>query len=345
MLLFVFLMVSIGEEEIIWQVEETGVFSKINRHQATVTTGGAVYLGDPGEARVMMVAEMGMVVRPFGRRGKGPGEMEHITGLYYRPGTVLVYDNGRNMIHAFDVYGKYQESWRVPIRRPDIVLTAHGWFLGDWNTVGQGEKEAALYRCDPHMENHIEIKRYSGPFYHHGARVVRARPGEAAFTPLTAKPAMAVSADGETVYVADATEFRIDVFHAADGRLLRTLMRHEPRPPMDETWVQEELESLRAEIGSQMNARLVPSAPDQFPAIRDLLFDATSGTLVIDRWRGRPDGNHHPIRLNPDGSESDLTVDWATLSRTFGVHADRTYVLDYDEEEGQTAVRAPRRKP
>ena len=336
-MLFLLALLAFQDGNIAWQQTETGIFRNLERHHAALTNGGAVFLANPAESQVLLIAEKGMVVRPFGRKGKGPGEMEHITALFYRDGELFVYDNGLNRIAVFDVPGKFLRNIAVPKRRPDLMLTKGGWLIGDWNAVGQGKDEAVLYLADVNMQNLKEVKRFPGPFYHAGMRISRARPGEALCSPLTAKPKLVGTASGQFAYVADALKLQISVIDTQSGKVTQTLNHPHAPIAMDEDWVKAEVKEMASMVPNQ-NIKPVANVPKNFPAVRDVMLDPIDGGLVIDRWRGRPDQKHHPLRLTLEGKEGAPVENWPQLKKTFGRINKWIYRLEFNQETEEMAV-------
>lgn len=82
--------------------EDNGVI--VNRVVAVAARGGRTFIGDGGESRVLEIGPRGNIVRVFGRKGRGPGELLSPGALAVGGDTALfVLDAGQRRLSVFDL--------------------------------------------------------------------------------------------------------------------------------------------------------------------------------------------------------------------------------------------------
>lgn len=105
---------------------------------ATRLPDGNILVGDRGEFALRIFTPAGRLVRKFGRRGQGPGEVEYLKALLRCGDSLLTLDLSANRVSVFSLDGSYVRSFRFgspQAGRPPYnsacsrqgLLVHHGW--------------------------------------------------------------------------------------------------------------------------------------------------------------------------------------------------------------------------
>ncbi len=311
-----------------WHFEESEVFGPLRTSEVIVRGDGQIYVLRFEKADVLQLDNAGKPVRSIGGKGMGPGEFRYPTRIFYRDKQLLVYDLYNQSVSCFDDRGVFQNRFKIP--HPELVLVSsvRGWIYGNWGNGGLEGKPAVL-KADFQFEHTQPILPLKGRAYLKGqssGRVIN-------FCPLKVKPILLEDHRGELVFFSETETFRIVVIDAVNGRQLRTIKRPEKPLPFDEEWGREKMAKIKSRPGFKIRADF----PDYFPVIRNMRIDP-DGNLAVDRWRGRPDGNHHSITLDRMGKQLKRSWSWASLDRVVGVVGNKAVVTTYDEEQEQAGL-------
>jgi sugar lactone lactonase YvrE len=77
-----------------------------------VDDDGTAYLSLMNQDKVQVYAESGKLLREWGKRGAGDGDLRQPGGIVLAPGgTVYVADQGNHRIQIFDTEGKFRGKW------------------------------------------------------------------------------------------------------------------------------------------------------------------------------------------------------------------------------------------
>jgi tripartite motif-containing protein 71 len=98
-----------------------------------IARDGTVYVTDTGNGRVLRFTPEGQQLQQFGKKGKGPGQLEEPMGIAVSErGDVYVADAGNERVVVFAADGTLRTSWPVPgwkeqaFREPGIALLPDG---------------------------------------------------------------------------------------------------------------------------------------------------------------------------------------------------------------------------
>ena len=77
-----------------------------------VDDDGNAYLSLMNQDKVQVYAESGKLLREWGRRGAGDGELRQPGGIVLAPGGIVyVADQGNHRVQMFDSEGKFRGKW------------------------------------------------------------------------------------------------------------------------------------------------------------------------------------------------------------------------------------------
>jgi len=117
---------------------------------------GHYFVADADEARVIEIAPSGQVVRVFGRRGRGPGELQTPGSIAESGDSLLaVMDNGQRRVVLYNLRtGTYQGSFVLNGWIPTLSFSGSALLAG----VLQVDSGTALVRLSPTGER-LEAQR------------------------------------------------------------------------------------------------------------------------------------------------------------------------------------------
>jgi Domain of unknown function (DUF4926) len=241
--------------------EETGPYQFSFIMQGLLLDGGRFAVAEAATNEVRLFAADGRHLRSFGRRGRGPGEFQVISGLFRYPGDSLA---------AYDQIARRTTIFPLSNGEPRVVRTQAGGNLSAFGALGSGQ----LLLYNPGSGYHPEL--------HAGLQwdttdVVVLDPADGTAQTIIRLPSRQyfVEADGNTrplapahyaiMAVSDrgffwATSERYEIrFFDQDGKLRRILRRPvEPEPvvpSMTDAWIAATLEDVRRTEGAAAVAR------------------------------------------------------------------------------------------
>jgi hypothetical protein len=261
---------------------------------ATRLANGNVVVGDGGDWALREFSPQGKLVRRYGRKGKGPGEISYLYPLMRCGDSLVTNDIGESRLSVFDASGGFSRAFRIktPIYRVGCNARMQFIVMG-WET--RPTMTAGLHR--PLYPYLLARADSSSPI------VLGELPGAARFGPrpypLGPQPRIAV---GPTrAYVALADRFEVRVFDL-NGAALPSLTARVPQVEATQADLDAEREREIAMLGETARKRVerdyatMPLAK-YLPATRDLIVDADANLWV----------QHYPRASFP-------TVSWTIFS-------------------------------
>lgn len=247
-----------------------------------VGAGGEAAVLDGKECKIFIFDARGKLLRTFGRKGQGPGELSGPIGVVWTPaGEILVDDTLNRRLSYFSRDGK-------PLRR---VSTAQGMGMGLAGMImdPRGRMAArSLFFADGKIG--FEIKVYDkdlkpGPVL---GKVELGALGQGKFDPLTLMPGLVMAADANgNIFLGSPTGYRINVF-GFDGRPRRTIERaYDPVTVRkeDEARIMKMLGGIPATGG--INVKEMILIPAAFPAYSFFVVDPSGRILVRTFEKGK----------------------------------------------------------
>jgi len=322
-----------------WKVTDTGVWQPLRPREVLIGDAGQIYVLNFDDAEIGHYSPGGEKIGTIGRKGKGPGEFTYATGFFYDRGKLYVQDLLTQSISVFSDDGTYERRIRIPDRGVELKRVAGGWLYGDWNGYSPEDPSARLYSADEELKEPKVILTIPDRGTSEGSMVMSDGTNVVArYSPITNKPRLEVSPDGKTAYLTDLELLEIDVIDVAKGEVARQIEHEQPRLPFDTDWADERFEQSRS---PEDNYDFDKVYPDYFPVIRDFRV-MPDGTLVINRWRGKPGSEDYPIALDPQGHEVPVRLPWEVIERMVDIRDGYVYLTMYEvgDEEGWL-TRAP----
>lgn len=315
--------------------KDSEVYQPLSSWETLVSRDGQVFILNFQDAYINHYDGEGEKLAKIGRKGKGPGEFTYATQIFFHHGKLIVYDLLENQFSVFSTAGKFEKRFSSPGQGLEFAKTATGWIYGNWAVFGMEENETALFWADEEFKQTRKIMELEDKGQGSGLWMMSdGSKTKAVFSPIDNQPKLRPSPDGSKVYMTDPNRFRITIIEA-NGEISH-FDRADKRVPFDEEWAEGEL-AKRKENNPRLN-KVETNFPKYFPAIRELRVNP-DGNLVVDRWRGRPDDNHHPITVDTTGQKLKMAYSWELLDRLVGKSGDYVYIrtFDVESEEGRVA--------
>ena len=320
-----------------WRTTDTGVFQPLKVSEVVVRPDGAFYVRNFNDSQIRLFGADGELVKTIGRKGKGPGEFTYPSNIFYDNGRLYVFDILTVKINAFDKEGEFIEAVTAPNRGLDLHYTPNGWIFGNWNEFGLQDKSELAW-ADLNFENQETLMKMEDGGFSQGSRVVSdGSTTVAEYAPIDNQPMVRVSPDGSRIYLTSIESFKITVFDSKTRKVVNTIQRDEPRIPFDEDWAEEKYKEMMEGRRNRDQVKFKKLFPEYFPPFRNLIV-SYDGTLIVDRWRGRPDDNHYPLALTPEGKEIQMKHKYETYQRIAGVQGDAAYVLIFNTDDEEAGV-------
>jgi hypothetical protein len=314
---------------------------------ATRLPDGRILVGDRGSFNLRLFAPNGRQERVFGRKGSGPGEIEHLKSMLRCGDSIVTMDISGQRVSVFSLDGRFVRAFRFgspqTARAPYAsVCNDRGAFAHyGWEVMSQAR--AGAYRPDV-------------PFWLSGSdtavsRVVGSFPGSERFgfasngrfsggpLPLGKQPALALGSD--RLYIGAAERYEVQVFDLT-GKLVATIRSdYAPRAITDED-IEYAMELEIAENGERARAGIqrrygMITFPKTAPAYAALRVDH-AGNLWIQDYP-RPSAPTVIWRVFSRDGASVSRVDLPTYLGVYEIGADYVLGRYLDPDESVPQVR------
>ena len=123
-------------------------YSFVRAWYIAVDDGGAIYVMDQGESCVKAYDEKGKYLRRIGRKGEGPGELQHPNSIHLIDGRRLVFEDFVRSLITFSTDGPFISSLStVKVMPLNILVTPNNEIVAYMNAISSGRKgkEIRLY--------------------------------------------------------------------------------------------------------------------------------------------------------------------------------------------------------
>jgi hypothetical protein len=252
-----------------------------------------VVVGDLGAWALREFSPQGRVVKRFGRKGKGPGEIEYLFYMF-RCGDSLVTKDLQGLVSVFNLNGTFVRAFQLKTTPYRMACNARmrfavmGWEANNAikSEVNRSPADYWLARADTNVETQLGKMP--------GAERIGQRP-----LPLGRDPRVAIGLTTAYVALADSLEVRrFDL----EGRPLAPMLDRIPRVAATQADLDAEREREIAALGERARAAItrdyavVPLARF-LPATRELVVDRDDNLWV----------QHFPRAASP-------TVRWTVFS-------------------------------
>jgi len=249
-----------------------------------VDAEGEVLVLDGKECRVLVFDAQGKLLRSFGRKGQGPGELSGPIGVAVTPGNEILVDDALNRrLSYFSRDGK-------PLRQRS---TAQGMGMGMAGLImdAQGHMAARSLTFEGGKIG-FEIRVYDkdlkpGPAI---GKVELGALGQKKLDPLSLMPGMVMAPDERgNIYLGSPAGYRISVF-GFDGRQRRTIERdYDPVPVRkeDQDRIFKILGGLPATGGIALKEMIL--IPAVYPAYAGFVVEPAGRILVRTFEKGKTD--------------------------------------------------------
>lgn len=327
--------------EPVTEFKNTGVFQPLSDWEVLVLPDGRVFISNFQDAQIWPYAADGTQGEAIGRKGRGPGEFTYPWGLWYQGGLLYVYDYLDTNISVFQADdGSFIRKFPSGDRGLSFIRLDDGWLIGDWNRMAPDVTTASVFWANDDVTEKKNLLSITDIGFENGMSVWSdGTETKAVFNPISTRPRLVRVPNQNYAYLADGTQFKLTKIDAHG--IGQTIQQPARRIPFDDAWADERLAEQK-ERNPNLK-RIETNTPDYFPAIRSVKV-MRDGTIVVDRWRGRPDDKHDPIALDKNGNVVPMPYSWVVVDRMVGETEQQLFIKTYTEAEEEGGVVALRKQ-
>ena len=337
MLFLLFGLLAIDEDVV--QFRDTGIFEPISRNEVAITAEGHVYMLNFQERFIRHWNPEGKVVNTFGRKGKGPGELNFAEGFFLEGDRLYINDMGNEMVHSFHTDGTFIESMRPPSRGLTLAKVEGGWATANFMSGLNTSQKVTITLTDARLENGKEVLSWSRTGTGGNIVVRRGSSGtpKVPYNPVAEEPFMAVGPDGRYLYICHPGVFKISVIDTREKKVVHTIDRDDAAIPFNEEFGNEQLQKLkdnREAGGHMMQIEFEPNYPAHFPIVRNF-YTSGEGLLVVEKWTGQPETTKNNLLLDRQGNDRKVPYNPANARRVVAIRGNYGYATLYDEDDDE----------
>ncbi len=315
-------------------IGDTELYKPLRSGDVAVSDNGHVFIVDFDEARLLHYNEAGKRLEDIGRKGKGPGEFQNPTRVWYEDGHLFVHDAGMSAVSKFKADGSFVE--RATFQSvPRMTKTPGGWLMLN---VFQADEDGniTLYQTDNMLKNKTAIvtfpKKVSGGELRvemDGSSVPKVP-----YNPVSDDYHLIGGPQTPFAFLSYPGNLKVDVIDTRTKKVVRTITRELNKLPFNKDWGDSRLKTA-SERNSRMGAqfKFVPDFPETFPLVSSVNLTG-SGDLVLNLWTGMPDDVEKAMVLNSDGGDVQLPYKAINDDRVMAVRGNSAFVSTFNEEDG-----------
>lgn len=256
---------------------------------------GELVVANSGDSEIVVYDPSRRVVRRWGRRGRGPGEFQTLSGVVHvPPDTLLTYDQDMQRISLFDLQGNLVKTETLTGGDATALelyriagVTAAGDRILKPTSFSAGMKPQPMIYWDS-----VPLLRYRSttgsvePLDVFSGMDIYATPETAA--PLAFGRVSSATVHDGYIYIADGGNYEVRVFHPDTGLVRIVRLRRESQPVTSADLVALQGGQTAAASAAVSGGRAdVPHAP-RMPAISNVIVDQ-QGLLWVEQYRPRYD--------------------------------------------------------
>lgn len=315
-------------------LEETEIFAPLEKGDVAVADDGTVYVLNNADARILRYSPDGEQMDAVAEKGEGPGELQFPSRLFFRNQRLYVLDLNNSTISVFKD-NTFEDRINLPARGLKVVPTAHGWAYGNWGTIHPVGTEMYLKMADWKFENIKTALTWENKDPTGGVTV---NGDTGSYRPVRDRPYMAVSLDGEKVYLTQPQNFRVNVFHAADGKQLKPFSASVKPALFNKEWGEKKVKDVQDAIEQRgINVNLKADLPEYFPVVRNFWVNHKD-QLVFHKWTFWPDKKDDYFAIAANGQSAPLSHPGQTDERILIVVGDTAYISHYDVDLDEASI-------
>jgi len=314
-------------------IANTELYKPMRIGDVAVSPQGHVYIVDFDQARILHYDGAGKRLADIGRKGKGPGEFQNPSKVWYEEGQIFVHDAGAGAVTIFKPDGTYVE--RVGFQSvPRMTKIPGGWLMMNVYQP-DGDGNITLYQVDNLLKNKVAIITF--PKTVDGGNITVEMDGSSVpkvpYNPVADDYQLVGNPNSKYAYLSYPGNLKIDVIDTETKKVARTIQRDLKAIPFNQDWGKARLDSAK-EGNKKMGAgfEFVANFPETFPLVRNV-SQADSGELILELWTGFPDERVNALAMNHKGEDATWPYKTANHSRVMAILGETAYVSTYGSED------------
>ncbi len=327
--------------------EDLEIYRPLSARSVVLSPRGHLYVAPHRAETIQHFDAEGNRLANIGRKGKGPGEFQMLTQIFFFKERLYALDRqfGNSRIHVFDADGQFQESLKAPSLMRGLVKTFGGWAYIDASDIRHREPQKKqdkfkLVITDETFENIKEVYAWEEPtmkmrmpsknnvFVHQ-------------YNPAPDYSKLLVSKDGHKLFFYKPGKFEVHVVDVGKGKIAHTIEQDMPRTPFNKSWGEEKLEGLKKAIEERPNrgfeVKYQADFPDYFPAIGFMSMDV-DGRLWITPGSSLVDKDLEPLILDHEGNPATSRFSKLSQGALIGVYDNWAYLTTFDHENEEASI-------
>jgi len=288
-----------------------------------VDEAGYIYVADAKAAKIKVFSPKGKLVRSFGQKGQGPGELGMPGGVNLTSdGRLMVEDVLRRKIIFFSREGKFLEekSLATKLGLVNLLLDKEGNFIAREIVVEEKKMFFVIKKFRPDLSEVFQLDKYEFP-----------NPLQGKINLFNLATFYQFDSRGNILY---AKNDRYEIkYYSPQGKLFQVVKKKYKKVKITKKDIEEILAKMPTTQGVNIKESLVFS--EYFPPIRALSVDPADRVYVGTYEKGRREKESWMDIFSPQGKFLARSLTSAT---PFYWQGNRVFSIE-DNEEGYQVVR------
>lgn len=249
--------------EKIWETDAAGDMLLGSITNIWIADDGTVYCYDRKNLKYFIFDSNGTLLRAFGKKGEGPGEIRRIeqAPLYMINNTLIIMDTGK--LHYFDYTGNYLKSIVYSQRgRPNLFLNENEFIVSPRTVLDIPQGKGTIRKVNLVTKKRVIIKEFD--IFKGGA--ISDQNIQAALVVPTLTPLMIVDIHQNRLYYGMSNHYRIDICDMSGKDLGFFGLKRKKKSIRDEVKIkriQRMVKSIKAQVPDELLRTLALKLPSQ----------------------------------------------------------------------------------
>ncbi len=320
-----------------WHIQDLEIYTPL-RVDEIAASPDFIYILDRKEAVVHQYSGHGEPIRRFGKKGQGPGELQHPNSIQRFGDKVYIEDI--KGISIFSLTGEFLERKDTPTRGNTLIKVENGYIYGDWAYFGEQDYPGRLIWADDNFQNEkVIIDLRANPSQEKPENPIFDLNKPLPYNPAPESPILMRSQDGSKAYLRHVSNNI--TLSVVDLKTLKPVTFTVPsnRIPFNEDWANAKMKAMN-EAPAQGNFKIKYAAnfPDYFPTVRRMKV-LGDNRVYFQHWSGLPQKVWPMTVIDESGKEAKGAFPPEAFERVVAIWKNDALVTTYDSEESAGLAR------